>query len=332
MRGHGPRVRRALGRLERAGADQRVELSGRHAGVPSRTTGCGHDDARGTSGRAGRGGSHRSRRCARRTLAPARIAIRPPWTRFSRALIGSRRRRGMLGRAGSERWTRSRRSSRNSRMRRLPSLLSTSLPLLILYCTYLPISPFSFGISVRGRALEGLSLCSYKRCLCQINRISGQSSVPLDVLLLHGHALALPYPHFPTLCFLAYLSPRAYLSIQRSAPVNAAQQLPSIDIPSITVSTRILHPEVSLVRPSFSYHLNRPHPPRGPTPSFSSVLSTRAHSARIYAQFPATHDGHGSREKLLGAFFWKGGSISDTGDRTRGTTARTLAPDRTYHS
>jgi len=167
----------------------------------------------------------------------------------------------MLGRAGSERWTRSRRSSRNSRMRRLPSLLSTSLPLLILYCTYLPISPFSFGISVRGRALEGLSLCSYKRCLCQINRISGQSSVPLDVPLLHGHALALPYPHFPALCFLAYLSPRAYLSIQRSAPVNAAQQLPSIDIPSITVSTRILHPEVSLVQPSLSYHLNRPIPP-----------------------------------------------------------------------
>ena len=76
-------------------------------------------------------------------------------------------------------------------------------------------------------------LCSHKRLsLCHVNRIRGQPSVPLDVLLLHGHALALPYLHFPSLCFLVYLSPRAYLSIQRGTPVDAAQHLPSIDIPS----------------------------------------------------------------------------------------------------
>jgi hypothetical protein len=65
------------------------------------------------------------------------------------------------------------------------------------------------------------------------DRFRGQSLVPLDVLLLRGHALALPYLHSPALCFLVYLSPRAYLSLQRSAPANAAQQLLSIDIPLV---------------------------------------------------------------------------------------------------
>ncbi|KAH9069863.1 hypothetical protein EDB83DRAFT_2371710, partial [Lactarius deliciosus] len=50
--------------------------------------------------------------------------------------------------------------------------------------------------------------------LAQVTR---SSSVPLDVFLLRGHPLGLPYLHSPTLCFLVYLSPRAYLSLQRSA-------------------------------------------------------------------------------------------------------------------
>lgn len=66
---------------------------------------------------------------------------------------------------------------------------------------------------------------------CSDDRVRGQSSVPLDILLLRGHALALPYLHSPALCFLVYLSPRAYLSLSRSAPVTGALQLPSIDIP-----------------------------------------------------------------------------------------------------
>lgn len=63
-------------------------------------------------------------------------------------------------------------------------------------------------------------------------QLMGQPSVPLDVLLLRGHALSLPYLHSPALCFLVYLSPRAYLSLQRSAPVTTALQLPSFDISS----------------------------------------------------------------------------------------------------
>lgn len=66
----------------------------------------------------------------------------------------------------------------------------------------------------------------------KVDRVRGQPSVPLDVLLLRGHALGLPYLHSPTLCFLVYLSPRAYLSLQRSAPAAVTLQLPSFDIPS----------------------------------------------------------------------------------------------------
>lgn len=65
-----------------------------------------------------------------------------------------------------------------------------------------------------------------------VDRLRGQPPVPLDVLLLRGHALSLPYLHSAALCFLVYLSPRAYLSLQRSAPVTAALQLPSFDISS----------------------------------------------------------------------------------------------------
>ncbi|KAH9166265.1 hypothetical protein EDB89DRAFT_2233005 [Lactarius sanguifluus] len=59
------------------------------------------------------------------------------------------------------------------------------------------------------------------------------SSAPLDVLL-RGHALSLPYLHSPTLCFLVYLSPRAYLSLQRGAPATTSPQTrpPTSDIPS----------------------------------------------------------------------------------------------------
>jgi hypothetical protein len=79
------------------------------------------------------------------------------------------------------------------------------------------------------RGMEGsLVECAH----ATFDRLRGQPSVPLDVLLLRGHALALPYLHSPALCFLVYLSPRAYLSLQRSISTNAAQQLPSIDIPS----------------------------------------------------------------------------------------------------
>ena len=63
------------------------------------------------------------------------------------------------------------------------------------------------------------------------HRVTGCSSVPLDVLLLRGHALALPYLHSPALCFLVYLSPGTYLSLLRSAPETTPTQPPTFDIP-----------------------------------------------------------------------------------------------------
>ncbi|KAF8588708.1 hypothetical protein K439DRAFT_1613378 [Ramaria rubella] len=43
------------------------------------------------------------------------------------------------------------------------------------------------------------------------------SHAPLDILLLRGHALPLPYLRTPSLSFLVYLSPLAYLTLLRSS-------------------------------------------------------------------------------------------------------------------
>ncbi|KAJ3850061.1 hypothetical protein EV368DRAFT_46079 [Lentinula lateritia] len=57
---------------------------------------------------------------------------------------------------------------------------------------------------------------------------------PLDILLLRAHTLPLPYLKSPSLSFLTYLSPLAYLSLLRSSsalPPDASTSLPSFDIP-----------------------------------------------------------------------------------------------------
>jgi hypothetical protein len=95
------------------------------------------------------------------------------------------------------------------------------------------IPPFlPLGAPILGVHLRRKGLIHEGTYLSRVDRLRGQPSVPLDVLLLHGHALSLPYLHSPALCFLVYLSPRAYLSLQRNAPVSAALQLPSFDISS----------------------------------------------------------------------------------------------------
>lgn len=79
---------------------------------------------------------------------------------------------------------------------------------------------------------SGYQICASARAHAKSHRVTGYSSVPLDVLLLRGHALGLPYLHSPALCFLVYLSPSAYLSLQRSAPAATPAQAPTFDIPS----------------------------------------------------------------------------------------------------
>ncbi|KAH9166269.1 hypothetical protein EDB89DRAFT_2233010 [Lactarius sanguifluus] len=83
-------------------------------------------------------------------------------------------------------------------------------------------------------------------------QVTRSSSVPLDVLLLRGHALSLPYLHSPTLCFLVYLSPRAYLSLQRSAPATTSPQTqpPTSDISSTHLYNCLSgdHPQIGVTR------------------------------------------------------------------------------------
>lgn len=97
-----------------------------------------------------------------------------------------------------------------------------------------------------------------------IDRITRQPSAPLDVLLLHGHALALPYLHSPTLCFLVYLSPRAYLSLRRSASATVPSQPASFDIPSPHLHSCLSAdpPPIGVTRASLSLvPLPQPPPP-----------------------------------------------------------------------
>ncbi|KAL4267004.1 Mediator complex subunit 1 [Pleurotus pulmonarius] len=58
---------------------------------------------------------------------------------------------------------------------------------------------------------------------------------PLDIYLLRAHSLPLPYLQRPSLSFLVYLSPLAYLSLLRSVPKDIpstiSPNLPSFDIP-----------------------------------------------------------------------------------------------------
>ncbi|KAH9166261.1 hypothetical protein EDB89DRAFT_1857615 [Lactarius sanguifluus] len=104
--------------------------------------------------------------------------------------------------------------------------------------------------------------------LAQVTR---SSSVPLDVLLLRGHALGLPYLHSPTLCFLVYLSPRAYLSLQRSAPATTSPQTqpPISDIPSTHLYNCLSgdHPPIGVTRATLTLVplLALPHTPPSST-------------------------------------------------------------------
>ncbi|KAI0747606.1 hypothetical protein C8Q80DRAFT_1103705 [Daedaleopsis nitida] len=62
----------------------------------------------------------------------------------------------------------------------------------------------------------------------------GASVPPLDVFLLRAHALPLPYLTTPSISFLTYLSPLAYLKLLRTAPRTsppALPHLPTLDVP-----------------------------------------------------------------------------------------------------
>ncbi|KAF9445919.1 hypothetical protein P691DRAFT_777244 [Macrolepiota fuliginosa MF-IS2] len=58
-------------------------------------------------------------------------------------------------------------------------------------------------------------------------------AAPLDIFLLRSHALPLPYLSSPSITFLVYTSPLAYLSCLQNTTVSTARLpgLPSIDVP-----------------------------------------------------------------------------------------------------
>ncbi|RPD73523.1 hypothetical protein L226DRAFT_101651 [Lentinus tigrinus ALCF2SS1-7] len=91
--------------------------------------------------------------------------------------------------------------------------------------------------------------------------IKGTTVAPLDVFLMRAHALPLPYLTTPSISFLTYLSPLAYLKLLRTSPAAGraapTPHLPSLDVPfqhlrsvlishprppGITVATLVLSP------------------------------------------------------------------------------------------
>lgn len=62
----------------------------------------------------------------------------------------------------------------------------------------------------------------------------GTKQAPLDILLLRGHALPLPYLTSPSLTFLVHLSPLSYLTLYRTIPTSLptpSTVLPALSIP-----------------------------------------------------------------------------------------------------
>ncbi|KAH9857608.1 hypothetical protein C2E23DRAFT_865408 [Lenzites betulinus] len=57
--------------------------------------------------------------------------------------------------------------------------------------------------------------------------------MPLDVFLMRSHALPLPYLTTPSVTFLTYISPLAYLKLLRTSPKSTtdADHLPKLDVP-----------------------------------------------------------------------------------------------------
>ncbi|KAI0648314.1 hypothetical protein C8Q79DRAFT_905736 [Trametes meyenii] len=66
-----------------------------------------------------------------------------------------------------------------------------------------------------------------------ISRQESSAKVPLDIFLLRSHSLPLPYLTIPSVSFLTYLSPLAYLKLLRAIPPPSIEtsHLPKLDIP-----------------------------------------------------------------------------------------------------
>lgn len=67
---------------------------------------------------------------------------------------------------------------------------------------------------------------------------------PLDIFLLRSHALPLPYLTSPSISFLAYVSPLAYLSLLKNIAIPISQNnqnFPQLDIPLLSLRSHLQH-------------------------------------------------------------------------------------------
>ncbi|KAK7692557.1 hypothetical protein QCA50_004187 [Cerrena zonata] len=88
--------------------------------------------------------------------------------------------------------------------------------------------------------LEPFATKEAERVASELSR----ATAPLDILLLRGHSLPLPYLTAPAISFLVHLSPLSYLTLLRApVPSVSSPAVPSLDIPLTTLRERIIsHP------------------------------------------------------------------------------------------
>ncbi|KII92157.1 hypothetical protein PLICRDRAFT_172290 [Plicaturopsis crispa FD-325 SS-3] len=82
-------------------------------------------------------------------------------------------------------------------------------------------------------AFSGRFACSEAGAIAALK---GQKSAPLDIFLQRAHGLPLPYFISPSVSFLVYLSPLAYLTLSRTSPPIASSLTSGEPIPDIDVA------------------------------------------------------------------------------------------------
>ncbi|EIW60768.1 uncharacterized protein TRAVEDRAFT_71063 [Trametes versicolor FP-101664 SS1] len=135
-----------------------------------------------------------------------------------------------------------------------------------------------------------------------LSRQEAGSKFPLDIFLMRSHALPLPYLTTPSISFLTYLSPLAYLKLLRTTPTSPAEaaHLPKLDVPFQHFRKFLTsHPRPHGVTTATLY-LSPTAPPAYHADSMSmSALDTRSSSTLVPSAadmehvFPAAREAQG---------------------------------------
>lgn len=162
---------------------------------------------------------------------------------------------------------------------------------------------------------------------------------------MRSHALPLPYLSTPSISFLTYLSPLAYLKLLRTAPISPAEaaHLPKLDV-SFQHFRKFLtsHPRPHGVTTATLY-LSPTAPPAYHADSMSmSALDTRSSSTLVPSAadmehvFPAAREAQGPQGQQFTWLldFTEGGKyprgrdepVADARDRARGEPVRRDGP------